>query len=419
VSTGPASPSAHIAGAIRGAGHWIVVVLAYAAIVAATTVAITVEGMLLTASSASACLAVVALAATVLLPCGGIPAGSISDRRAELARGAAGVTLLALAAISARARSDQFWLAVALIAALLLRGVQLARARTDGRGAGAFVADCGFLLALFGVLCALISIPSVVVLGCLIGIRHFGLIPELHRRRLSGARVAAALALVLGANVVLSNITQAASEVRGCRVSPELRSASGEPERGTIRVATLGDSSTYGFFVPDRFTYAVTLERLLNGDSPTPRFRVLNCGVGGARSADLAAEYARARLHSPSIVTIYIGVNDGLADDAPFSDRPQRYRDQVRSVIESARRDGARVLLLTSPIRFAVGDRARLELHRSLNELGRELDVPVLDVDRAFGAKPLALRYMTIDMMHPNAHGHARIAELIRDAVAP
>ena len=82
---------------------------------------------------------------------------------------------------------------------------------------------------------------------------------------------------------------------------------------GTVRVACIGDSITYGFGVARDQTYAVFLEQLLNESSGAagPRYEVLNFGVTGYNlSQSLENLKTRVLKYRPDLVIYQYCVND-------------------------------------------------------------------------------------------------------------
>ncbi|HYC55347.1 MAG TPA: SGNH/GDSL hydrolase family protein [Candidatus Binatia bacterium] len=85
---------------------------------------------------------------------------------------------------------------------------------------------------------------------------------------------------------------------------------------GTVRVVTLGASSTFGYHDPDDGTYPAILERILNERcADGPRFEVINLGIPHLTSAEIVSLFlAEAVPLQPDIVTFYEGINDSAVD---------------------------------------------------------------------------------------------------------
>jgi len=99
---------------------------------------------------------------------------------------------------------------------------------------------------------------------------------------------------------------------------------------GTIRVVTLGASSTFGYHDRDDETYPHYLEQELNRQCPWGgRFEVLNLGIPHLTAQEILALYlAEVVPLEPDFVTFYEGVND-----ASFvADERGQARQQLRRV---------------------------------------------------------------------------------------
>jgi len=84
-----------------------------------------------------------------------------------------------------------------------------------------------------------------------------------------------------------------------------------EKETGTIRVVTLGASSTLGYHNRDDETYPHLLEEYLNRAAHGQRFEVINLGVPHLRSWEILALFRTEGLPlQPDVVTFYEGIND-------------------------------------------------------------------------------------------------------------
>lgn len=85
-----------------------------------------------------------------------------------------------------------------------------------------------------------------------------------------------------------------------------------EKDPNTIRIATLGASSTFGFTSADEETYPVLLEQVLNSKCHGVRkFEVYNFGAPYLSSADIVRIFqVYVRKYEPDVVTFYEGAND-------------------------------------------------------------------------------------------------------------
>jgi lysophospholipase L1-like esterase len=111
-----------------------------------------------------------------------------------------------------------------------------------------------------------------------------------------------------------------------------------EKKPGTIRVVTLGASSTFGYFSRDNQTYPYQLEQILNrrltGRVPV---EVINLGIPHLTSRQiLALLKAEALPLKPDVVTFYEGINDAsqMPDEVwreKKEENPQTMSSKVRS----------------------------------------------------------------------------------------
>lgn len=169
---------------------------------------------------------------------------------------------------------------------------------------------------------------------------------------------------------------------------------------GVIRVACMGDSSTYGWLLPEEQTYPRILETLLKLQKPAD-YQVVNGGVLGNDSTDgLNMFMEKIQALDPDIVTVYYGVNRDRKN-------PLKYRESITSLIELCRKKHIKIVLMTYPN----ARRNEIEnINSVIKKLSRETGTPLLDLDEYFyGGKNLS--YYFFDHVHPNATGQRIIAE--------
>jgi lysophospholipase L1-like esterase len=81
----------------------------------------------------------------------------------------------------------------------------------------------------------------------------------------------------------------------------------------TLRVVTLGASSTFGYYSRDHQTYPFVLEQELGKRCPQVQFEVINLGIPHLSIAQIVALFLTEGIPlSPDVVTFYEGVNDSL-----------------------------------------------------------------------------------------------------------
>jgi lysophospholipase L1-like esterase len=250
-----------------------------------------------------------------------------------------------------------------------------------------------------------------------------------------------------------------------------------KPE-GLTRIVSLGGSSTFGALNDDGHTYPALLEQLLASDGDG-RYEVLNAGFPGAALDHLEAFLSRERSAvEPDIITIYSLFNNiypvkvqgpahhvawrirqltaqrsllfltalekytiwrygpGFIGAARFDLRGSArmvnneltwspFRNHLSNIIEGARDNGTRVLLIKQALMISQGPWVSLlqpnelwKIHiekarRIIDEAGREYGVPVLDAQAIFPPKELFSNFD--DPVHLSDAGNARLARAIHD----
>ncbi len=259
--------------------------------------------------------------------------------------------------------------------------------------------------------------------------------------------------------------------------APEVPRRKGDDE---VRVLTLGDSSGYGLGVPQDQTWSTVLQRLLAADLPGRRVTVFNAACPGhtthqgvlllrenldrvrpdlvivGYNNDPAPEYVtdadrqrRAgwsrgakrllyRSHLYIIVRqVVLGFVRGHAltwiegvDGAPVADLDQpstrrvlldEYRANLGTMRELTAAVGADLVLIRMPVNPDVPDLVEMfydpEYVAALRETAADLDVPLVDVQERWEARRCP-SFLLGHVFHPDARGHAMMAEQIHDRLA-
>lgn len=175
---------------------------------------------------------------------------------------------------------------------------------------------------------------------------------------------------------------------------------------------------------------------------------VHNAGIGGNTTRDaLKRLQADVLKYKPRIVVMQFGINDSAVDvwKKPPATTPRvalaEYLGNLRKMITAARKQGAKVILMTTnPLRWTAKlkelygkppyqadaedgfDSATLAgYNEALRQLAAELKVPLVDVRAAypgFAAKhQTTVEGMLLDGMHPNDLGQQLVAELLVPAI--
>ena len=84
---------------------------------------------------------------------------------------------------------------------------------------------------------------------------------------------------------------------------------------GVYRIICMGESSTFGFFDRDEFTYPALLGQTFadNGGQDGKRVEAINAGIPHANSDNIAAMLKHEMIgYQPDLVTVYAGFNDAV-----------------------------------------------------------------------------------------------------------
>ena len=223
---------------------------------------------------------------------------------------------------------------------------------------------------------------------------------------------------------------------------PLVRAANAAPEppaalRGVRRIVTMGDSITQGGGAPGGYVWL--LERYLKALYPQQPVEVINAGISGHKSTDMQARFQRDVLDKkPDLVTISVGVNDvwhAYRDFArgvnhPNGDLPAGvplplYREKVTAMIQAAKGQGMRVVLLAPTLIYedlgSVENQRLLTYVAAMRDMARENGCIFVDLNAAFrdvvrsyqkyGGRSANL--LTTDGVHMNAAGNRMMAYTI------
>ncbi len=197
--------------------------------------------------------------------------------------------------------------------------------------------------------------------------------------------------------------------------------ACADDRKDLVRVVCVGDSITYGDGVEEREknSYPAVLQRLL-GD----HYRVRNFGDSG--SALLAKSdkpyrkegaYADALKFRPNVVVILLGTNDTKPWNWQHADDfAADYTELIRSFqkLSSQPQVFLCVPVPAYPGGAGIDDtRIRTGVKPKVEELGRELNLPVIDLYTTFSDK----KELFSDTVHPNAEGAKLLAETVARAI--
>jgi len=188
--------------------------------------------------------------------------------------------------------------------------------------------------------------------------------------------------------------------------------------------------------------YAQRVQEALRGVGST--LTVHNAGIGGNTTRDAKKRFDSDVLrYKPQIIVMQFGINDASVEvwRKPPATEPRvplaEYESNLRTMIERARQQGAKVILMTTnPLRWTgklkdLYGRAPYRpdnpdgfdapvlarYNETVRKLAKELGVPLVDIHDAypaFAAKHnLTIDQLLLDGMHPTDQGHQLATELL------
>jgi lysophospholipase L1-like esterase len=184
-----------------------------------------------------------------------------------------------------------------------------------------------------------------------------------------------------------------------------------------VRVACVGNSITYGSGIEhrDSLSYPAQLQRLLGAS-----WEVKNFGIGGRTLLSKGDRpyvhediYTEAKAFHPDVVLIKLGTNDTKPQNWQYkAEFKSNYKDLVHSFQQLPSKP--KVILLKAvpafPERWGISDSIIYnEMNPMVEELARELELPVIDLYTPLTAHP---EYFP-DLIHPNAAGAGIMAKII------
>lgn len=192
----------------------------------------------------------------------------------------------------------------------------------------------------------------------------------------------------------------------------------GEP----VRVACVGNSITYGAFIPNREqnSYPAQLQAYLGSG-----YEVRNFGVSGRTLLTKGdypyvqtAEYKQSLEYRPDVVLIKLGTNDSKPQNFKHIDE---FSDNYRSLIRAyqALPSRPRIILLT-PVRCFLPpgseiDSARIAgvIHPKVEALAWENGLEIINLANLYGN--VWEQHILPDKLHPSSIGAGRMAGLVGD----
>jgi len=173
----------------------------------------------------------------------------------------------------------------------------------------------------------------------------------------------------------------------------------------------MGDSLSAGYGVNVDATWVALLQRRLADQGYG--YRLVNASISGETTGGARPRLPRAlQLHRPAIAIIELGGNDGLRG-LPI----RQVKDNLEAMVKQSLDAGARPLLVGMRIPPNYGPEYAEQFHDMYAELGKKLDVPVLD----FFLERVALndKLMQGDGIHPNAAGQPLLLDTLWPVLKP
>jgi len=175
-------------------------------------------------------------------------------------------------------------------------------------------------------------------------------------------------------------------------------------------IVAFGDSLTAGLGVTADVAYPALLEARLRREGFD--YRVVNAGVSGDTSAGGLRRVDWVLRARPEIVILALGANDGLRG-LPVP----ALRDNLTAIVTRLRAGGARVVLAGMRMPPNYGEAYTKEFAAAFPTVARATASTLLPFLLQGVAGEISLNQP--DGIHPNAAGHAAIAELVWRALQP
>ncbi|QDU85981.1 GDSL-like Lipase/Acylhydrolase [Planctomycetes bacterium Pla163] len=231
-----------------------------------------------------------------------------------------------------------------------------------------------------------------------------------------------------------------------------------EPDPKRLRIAVIGDSTTFGYGVFNTQTYSHVLQQALNARRTGWHYEVLNFGTSGYNTLDEALVLEEKVLaYEPDLVVVGYNLNDPDAERRQplnrffdpqtwwenthlyqrlsfraFKGRLARYSDVLeyfhdpegpnwQVVVEGFARIGTALegaglpgLVVIFPTAMSMKDYVYEDLHAQVAAEAEKNDLAVLDLAPVFAAEEDAVPGgLSLADLHPNEEGHRVAAEAI------
>lgn len=197
------------------------------------------------------------------------------------------------------------------------------------------------------------------------------------------------------------------ASAKGQQDSQLTRLASTSSENLTT-VVFIGDSLTAGYGVKKEEAFPSRVEKILSQRGY--KLRVINGGISGSVSAEADRRVRWFLKSKPQIIFLALGANDALKGTPP-----DVIKKNLAKAIDEAQANNITVLLAGIRVFANFGSEYNQKLENLYKELSREKKVALLPflLEGVAMKRDLNLE----DGKHPNAEGHAVIADHVADAL--
>jgi len=182
------------------------------------------------------------------------------------------------------------------------------------------------------------------------------------------------------------------------------------PGAGERVIVALGDSLTAGRGVAAGEAYPARLQERLRREGY--HYRVVNAGVSGDTTAGGIRRVDWVLRANPEIVIVALGANDGLRGQPVGA-----MRDNLARIVERLQAAGARVLLAGMRVPPNYGDSYAREFAAVFPAVARRAGVPLAPF--LLDGVAAVARLNQGDGIHPNAEGHAIMADRLWPHLVP
>lgn len=175
--------------------------------------------------------------------------------------------------------------------------------------------------------------------------------------------------------------------------------------------------------------YVARLKELIEERLPKPSFKILNKGMCGNTIEGLALRWDKDVIHpAPNLLTILIGINDAHVTQnhpLPEQERIEHFLSVYNSLIRKTKDALPAVeILLMTPFYICRDESLPVlkttdKMIRGIVDLAERHTLPCLDLHASFQSllqDTPETRWAT-DRVHPTPEGHARIADVLFDAI--